>query len=466
MVPIVTPDEMRAIDDAAPLSHDELVERAGAAVARAAVRMLGGTYGRVVVVIEGKGSNGADGRVAARRLREQGVMVVEFAASDCPPSLVGAAPSPVDLVIDAAYGTGFRGAWTPPDTGDIPVLAVDLPSGVDALTGAVADDGGALQATRTVTFAALKPGLLFGRGRSLAGVVEVVPAQAMGLDAEVASTASAHVVELDDVASWLPRRALDAHKWHHAVRVVAGSAGMPGAARLLCAAALRSGSGMVHLTSPDGVLPDVPDEVVQVPAGDGVDSVVDAVTSSLERFGALAIGPGLARGDTAMTVVREVVAGSTVPVVADGDALFALAAGPTPVPRRAPLLVTPHDGEYARLAGAPPAPDRLGAARSLAARLDATVLLKGPVTVVADPEGRVLVVDEGDERLATAGSGDVLTGLAAALLAQGLVPLRAGAVAAWLHARAGRRVPPHGMIASDLVGALPALWADMTGDVR
>ena len=165
-----------------------------------------------------------------------------------------------------------------------------------------------------------------------------------------------------------------------------------------------------------------------------------------------------------MAAVRDLVERSTVPTVVDGDGLFALAAAGAPIARCAEVLVTPHDGEFALLAGAPPGSDRLAAARGLAARLGVTVLLKGPVTVVASPDGTVLVVDEGDERLATAGSGDVLAGVAAALLAQGLDPCAAGAAAAWLHGRAGRRVPPHGMIASDLVGALPAVWADMTGE--
>ncbi|MFZ9629177.1 MAG: NAD(P)H-hydrate dehydratase [Ilumatobacteraceae bacterium] len=465
MVPIVTPDEMRAIDRAAPLSHDELVERAGTAVARAAVRMLGGTYGRVVAVIEGAGSNGADGRVAARRLRESGVMVREFDALTCPPSLVHALPSPLDLVVDAAFGTGFRGTWQPPDTGAVPVLAVDLPSGVDALTGNVAGGGSALRATRTVTFAALKPGLLFGTGRVLSGDVEVVDADEMGLAAGVHSTARAHLVERSDVATWLPQRAVDAHKWRHAVRVVAGSSGMEGAARLVCSAALRSGSGMVHLTSPDGVLRGLPVEVVQVPVGSSA-GVPATVVESLSRFGALVIGPGLGRDDATVATVHTLVAQSAVPVVVDGDGLFALAHGPNPVARRADVLATPHDGEFTVLAGSPPGDDRLGAARALATRLGVTVLLKGPVTVVAAPDGAALVVDEGDERLATAGSGDVLAGIAGALLAQGLGPLVAGATAAWLHGRAGRWVSPHGMIASDLVGVLPAVWSDVTGEVR
>ena len=172
MIPIVTPEEMAAIDAAAPEPVDVLIERAGSAVARMARQMLGGTYGRRVNVIAGKGNNGNDGRAAARILDAAGVRVRMFDAANCPPGLPDA-----DLVIDAAYGTGFRGEWRAPRVGAAPVLAVDIPSGVNGLTGEASR--GALPADRTVTFAALKPGLVLAAGRNLAGDVEVVD---IGLD--------------------------------------------------------------------------------------------------------------------------------------------------------------------------------------------------------------------------------------------------------------------------------------------
>ncbi len=201
-----------------------------------------------------------------------------------------------DLVIDAAYGTGFRGSWTGPDVGAAPVLAVDIPSGVDGLTGAATD--GVLHAERTVTFAALKPGLLLAPGASYAGQVEVVD---IGLDV---STARAHLVERADVAGWLPARQPDAHKWKASVRIVAGSAGMLGAAHLASSAAQRAGAGMVRLSSP-GVDHDplIPTEVVgtSLPSSGWVSLVLD----DLDRFGALVVGPGLGRADaTAMAVPR------------------------------------------------------------------------------------------------------------------------------------------------------------------
>lgn len=461
MIPVVTPDEMRAVDAAAHRPRAELIERAGTAIARAAVRMLGGTYGRVVVVLAGPGSNGADGRVAARLLAARGVRVtVVDIGRDLPvPSSIDTrSPSPVDLVIDAVYGTGFRDSWWPPEVGDVPVLAVDIPSGVDASTGEVT--GGALQATLTVTFAALKPGLLFGVGRRRCGRVEVVDAASIGLDPTSLDHIAAHVVEAADVARWVPERPAEAHKWRSAVRMVAGSPGMPGAAALAGAAAVRSGAGMVHVSSPHGALAGLPTEVVRV------ESAVDV---DLDRFGSLVVGPGLGRSEATCDAVAAALAAaarSRVPVVLDGDALWAIASGPQPPLLGAHVVVTPHDGEYSRLHGAPPGADRLGAARALAARLGCTVLLKGPCTVVADSTGAALVSSSGDERLATAGTGDVLTGMIGALLASGLDPLRAAAAAAWAHGACGAFTTRHGMMASDLIGALPKVWDVLAGDRR
>ncbi|MGZ4722648.1 MAG: NAD(P)H-hydrate epimerase, partial [Ilumatobacteraceae bacterium] len=223
MLPIVTPEEMAAIDAAAPEGSEVLIERAGGAVAWAALRMLGGSYGRTVNVICGKGNNGADGRVAAKHLAVKGVRV-RVIEVPCPTTL-----PPADLVIDAAYGTGFHGTWSPPEIGDTPVLAVDLPSGVDALTGDIA--GAVLAATRTVTFAALKPGLLMPPGSVLSGELELAD---IGLDV---GWARANLVLGADVAGWWPERDEYSHKWRSAVRVIAGSSTMTGAPRLVSHAA-------------------------------------------------------------------------------------------------------------------------------------------------------------------------------------------------------------------------------------
>ena len=450
MIPIVTPEEMRAIDAAAPEPVDELIDRAGRATARVALGMLGGAYGRVVNVLAGGGNNGNDGRVAGAYLERRGVKVRVIDAATRPPVLPAC-----DLVVDAAYGTGFRGEWIAPDTvatsGGCPqVLAVDIPSGVDALTGAAGP--GVLAADRTVTFQALKPGLVFGAGRELSGEIDVVD---IGLDV---SSATQHLVDRSDVASWWPSRATDAHKWNGAVRVVAGSPGMLGAGRLSAEAAARCGAGLVMLSSP-GIDPEARSEIIQrrIPAGD----FHGEVFSDLDRFGALVIGPGLGREEGAIASARELIAGATLPVVIDGDGIFAAAwsadgAAPLLRPRGRPTVITPHDGEFALLAGHTPSADRVGAARELAADLDVVVLLKGPATVIATPRGDVLVVDHGDERLATAGSGDVLAGMIGTLLAAGLGPDRAAAGAAWLHAEAARRGTRRGLLAGDIVDLIPS----------
>jgi ADP-dependent NAD(P)H-hydrate dehydratase / NAD(P)H-hydrate epimerase len=441
-MPVVTPGEMGAIDAAAPEPVEVLIGRAGGAVAHTAVRLLGGTYGRRVVVLTGKGNNGNDGREAARRLRRKGVRVHLVDAADLPEALPAC-----DLVIDAAYGTGFRGEWAAPVV-SAPVLAVDIPSGVDGLTGAV--PGGALAASRTLTFAALKPGLLLAPGGALAGEVEVAD---IGLDV---SGARIHLVEADDVAAWLPRRPDDGHKWQAAVRVVAGSPGMTGAAHLSSAAAFRAGAGYVTLSSP-GVDddPTAPTEVVGRPLPSA--RWDQAVIEEADRYGALAVGPGLGTGPDAAAAVRAVVANWPGALVVDGDGLTALGETVADVTasRSVPAVLTPHEGEFARLAGGPPDIDRIAAVRSLASTTGAVVLLKGPATVVAAPDGTVLITTTGDARLATAGTGDVLTGVIAALLAGGVDPLEAAAAGAFIHGRAGAVGWRHGLVASDLLDQLP-----------
>ncbi len=470
MVPVVTPAEMRTIDEAAEESVDELIRRAGAAVARAAVDLLGGTYGRTVNVVIGSGNNGADGRDAAERLRRRGVRVRVIEAAGCPPVLPVA-----DLVIDAAYGTGYRHdpsrPWYAPDVAGALVLAVDIPSGIDGLTGECSDVGRVLRADRTITFQALKPGLLFADGPAHAG--EVIVAD-IGLDT---SNISCQLVEVGDVARWWPRRDTDAHKWHAAVKVIAGSESMPGAAELCTAAALRGGSGLVSLSAP-GCTPRTRSEVVQ--HGIGAADFSDEALADIDRFGALVIGPGLGRHDETLLAARDCIRDSTVPTLVDGDAIYAASwssdgAGPLLRDRERPTVLTPHDGEFGNLTGRRPGADRIASCRAAAADFDAHILLKGPTTVIAAPPSTVrdldraselewasnepapvLIVDRGNERLATAGSGDVLAGLLGAALAADIDPLHACAAAAWIHAAAADLGPAVGLVAGDIVDLLPA----------
>jgi ADP-dependent NAD(P)H-hydrate dehydratase / NAD(P)H-hydrate epimerase len=319
-----------------------------------------------------------------------------------------------------------------------------------------------LRADRTVTFAAWKPGLLLADGAELAGEVEMVD---IGLDVSVARS---HRVTEVDVARWLPRPARDTHKWRAAAWVVAGSPGMAGAARLAAASALRSGAGYVRLSVPGAALGDgLPLEAVrhELPRN----GWAAQVAAQLGRFHALAIGPGLGAGEDTADEVRRLVASSPlVPVVVDGDGLRALGAVAAAVvdgrgAPAAPVVLTPHDGEFASLDGTVPDPDRFGAVRRLAATTGAIVLLKGPTTLVAEPDGRVLACTAGDARLATAGSGDVLTGLIVGLLASGLGAARAAATAAVVHGRAGDLAWPRGLVAGDLLHLLPAAFDHLAG---
>ncbi len=446
---------MQAVDDAADVDIDVLIGRASAAVAATAIDMLDGAYGRTVVVIAGPGNNGADGRVAAALLERAGLRVIVHDARSCPAQI-----ETCDLVIDAAYGTGMRGVWAPPDIGDAAVLAVDIVSGIDALTGVAA--GPFLPATRTVTFAAAKPGHVLSTGRWATGALEVAD---IGLDV---SRSSIGIVERRDALAWFDARPVSAHKWSRAVRVVAGSTGMTGAAVLTASAAMRSGAGVVHLSCP-GIDAPGPLEAVdrRVPAFDWFGPVLE----DLHRFHALVIGPGLGREDYTAPSVTGVVAAATIPVVIDGDGLFALTWNPEGAPtavrgRTRPTVLTPHDGEYGLVTGSAPEPDRITAARRLAYDTGAVVLLKGITTVIADPTGEVALVADADERLATAGSGDVLAGMVGAFLASGMSGFRAAALGAWVHGAAGRACWPVGTIASDLVDALPEVLSEIWREQR
>jgi NAD(P)H-hydrate epimerase len=464
--------DRRAI--AAGTPEATLVERAGRAVALHARRMLGGTYGRRVVIVCGKGNNGADGRVAGRVLRGWGVGVELFALADGidRDSFVRALTR-ADLAVDAMFGTGFRGALE----GDAAavahalarvgtnVLAVDIPSGVDGATGAT---GLAVRADETVAFAALKPGLAFEPGRTLAGRVTVVD---IGIPAE----SSLHVLDPADLV--LPARAADAHKWSAGLLVIGGSTGMVGAPLMTSRAAARAGAGMVVCAVPGEAAAQRAsgEEIVTralpaTPQGSLGEDGARVVLKDVARFRAVAIGPGLGRDHPTQVAVRRLVAECALPIVVDADGLNALAPDPAPLRVRhaaaLPLAVlTPHAGEYERLAGQRLGPDRVAAARDLAAHTKAVVLLKGPGTVIADPAGDAFVNTTDTSALATAGTGDVLTGIIGGLIAAGVPPFIAAATGAYVHGRAATVAGTGSeLIATDLLGALhPTLDALRTG---
>ena len=444
MIPVVTPGRMAEIDAAAPEPVDVLIERAGAAVARTAAEVMGGRLGRRVVVLAGPGNNGADGRAAARGLRRRGARVRVLSAIDAPETLPAA-----DLYIDAAFGTGLSRLYTPPRRGrpDAPVLAVDIPSGLDGLTGESLG-GPVWPARRTVTFAALKPGLLFGEGPAASGETTVAD---IGLAVDDDDGDACGLLTDGDVEA-LPAGTGATHKWHAAALVVAGSPGMGGAASLACSAALRSGARMVHLNSPAASGTAWPVEVVRFEP---------PLTVDADRFMVCAAGPGLGTGQEAADRLADAL-DLGLPTVVDADGLRLLRdpAVAAVMDRRrrgsSPVVLTPHDGEFEALMSARPGPDRIAAARTAAAQLGAVVLLKGGPTVVADADGRARIVSSGDARLATAGTGDVLTGMIAGRLAafgsERLVDRVAEA--AHLHGRAASAVGGTRLVASDLLSVL------------
>lgn len=454
---------MRAADAAAlDVVEDAhlFIRRAGYATAVVAKKMMHGAYGRRVVLVAGKGHNGDDGRVAASWLTEWGSQVRVLSADDAGEAFIDSRHA--DLVIDAAYGIGFRGTWTPPIVMDVPVLAVDIPSGLDATTGIV--DGGILVADRTVTFAAVKTGMLFGDGPSVCGEIDVVD---VGIDPP--ADLDTHLVDTIDIARWLPIRDRSAHKWHHAVRVIAGSPGMGGAASLVSAAAMRAGAGIVHL-SWRGIHESfmTPTEVVGhvLPS----DNWARFVAQDISRFGCLVVGPGLGRGDDIGVEVRALLSACDVPVVVDGDGLIA-AVDPNGghsvlLSRQSPTILTPHDGEFAMLGGDVANPDRVEATRTLARTTQCVVVRKGPTTIIAHPAGEVFLSVSGDERLATAGSGDVLSGVIGAFVTRGLDPFLAAVAGVHVHGLAGMACDGEGVLARDVVSALPEVLTQLVTHVR
>lgn len=483
MRPIVTATEIAAADAAAIASGTPthvLMERAGTAVAWVARRVLGGTYGRRVVVICGKGNNGGDGLIAASVLKGWGVKVeIHELKSELDRDSLQRDLDRCDLVIDAMYGTGLSvglkdDAAFAAEILEAPgrlVLAVDIPSGVDATTGAV--DGIAVQADVTVCFAALKTGLCCEPGRTLAG--EVVIAD-IGIDASQ-SAGRSFVVEDDDLAMWLFPRLPDAHKWNvGSVLVIGGSIDMVGAPTLAACAALRSGAGMVVLATPAGAKSDGGfDELIvrrlgSAPDGSLGEGAAKEILDLANRFDAVVLGPGLGTSPTTSDVVNAIVANLETPLIIDADGINCLGGDFGPLSRRtAATIITPHAGEFARLSGHEVGTDRIAAARDLASRSGAVVVLKGPGTVVVEPGGRAAVNLSGGPWLATAGTGDVLAGITGAFLARmlrshlpgGPGAFEAAVAAAHIHGLASEQCVHDGFIAGDLIAAIPSTLAGL-----
>ena len=433
--PLYTADEMRSAE--AGHDVDELMERAGRAVAEHALSRF--PDARSFSLYAGGGANGGDGRIAARILEERGWAQVEEGA---------------DLVIDALFGTGFRG---PPredaaalidriNSADAPVVSVDIPSGVDASTGEV--PGAAVHADLTVTFHGRKVGLAVGPGRYRAGEVAVA-------DIGLIPAETAHARVTRKLLRRVPAKTQRDSKYTAgSVLVVGGAPGMTGAACLVAEAAFRADAGYVMVAVPPASLP-----VVEAKLLEPVKGTWEEAPRLAEKAGAVAIGPGLGRTGGARALTGLLLGEVDVPVVLDADALFGL----EPFERAEPTVLTPHSGELARLLDVESAwvdAHRLEALGRAVDRFRCTVLLKGADTLVAAPDGQLLVCDLGTPALATAGTGDVLTGILAAFLAKGLEPRLAAAAAAAAGGVAAELLDPQrGAVASDLLETLPRALA-------
>ena len=482
--------DARAIAGGIP--GEVLMETAGTLAAR---EILGAfPPGSAATVLVGPGNNGGDGMVVARHLAEAGWDVRVQAPGAREPGTpdgtlmtaraaqAGLAVGDVDLdelraggrvVVDALLGTGTAGA---PRGGvadaveavvasGAPVAALDMPTGVDGDTGAAA--GVAVRADLTITFAAEKVGLRVAPGRGLAGRVVVAD---IGIPRDIRPEPAAWLATEDVIAAIPPRGAGDDKYRSGGVLAIAGAPGMSGAARLCTRAALRAGAGIVVACVPHEVRAEVaigtPEVMVTGVAGDAGMSVdaLDAIMVQAARVGAVALGPGLGRDAGTTSLVRAVLAGIALPMVVDADGLWHLGDDLAALRERpAPTVITPHAGEAARLLGVAREEveaNRLAAARDLCEHSGSVALLKGPGTIVCAPGGLPVVLEGGTPALATAGSGDVLSGVIAALLARAMDPADAATCAAALHARAGDLAGRgDGTIASDIIEALPGALA-------
>jgi ADP-dependent NAD(P)H-hydrate dehydratase / NAD(P)H-hydrate epimerase len=446
--PLYTADEMRA----AEAGHDTsvLMERAGALATEVGLQEMHGLQRWTVVV--GGGANGGDGRIMARQLEAKGrqVQLVDAKAGE---SGLG----DPDVIVDALFGTGFSGEPRAAAAALIEqinahpakVFSIDVPSGVDSSTGEVR--GPAVEADATVTFHGRKVGIIVAPGRFHAGRIHVAD---IGLEPRRTSTQLA----LPNVLQRVRRRSERDNKYTAGhVLVVGGSPGLTGAPSLTAAAAMRADAGYVTVAARTSSLPVLEERLVEavkrpLPEQLG-DAAVDAVLELAQKASAVALGPGLGRDDGARTLVRRLLAELELPMVVDADALFEL----EPAAWAGPRVLTPHEGELGRLLGRNDvAAHRLAAVRAAAERFGCVVLLKGADTLVAEPGRDLLVAACGLPSLATAGTGDVLTGIVAAFLAKGLEPQLAAAAAAVAHQRASVEAPQRsGLVASDLLGALP-----------
>ena len=510
----VTSETMRAIDseciDKLGIPGLKLMENAGVGTVRFIERELGPQKDRTVTVVCGKGNNGGDGFVIARELRRVGASVSVYlvghrddVSGDARTNLDRLGRETVvelsdgrsiagfvevmtksDLIVDAVFGTGFSGVprgLSGTVIGQMnacgrPVLAVDVPSGLNATTGIA--EGECVNAAWTCTMGLSKRGFYIDHGRACVGKLHVVD---IGVPKEAIETVGVrdNVLTMRDAAELLPARPFDGHKGTFGtVVVVAGSVGYTGAAALTALSALRTGAGLVYLGVPSS-LNDVMEtkltEVITRPLAETAarslspESLPD-IRELLKNAEALALGPGISRDQETQSLVRSIVAEMRVPCVIDADGLNALT--PESIGQRtgeAPVVLTPHPGEMARLAGCTVGEvlgDREGVARATAASARATVVLKGAGSIIAAPSGELYMNPTGNSGLASGGTGDVLTGIIAAFLGQGVAATEAAALGAFVHGLAGdlaaEALGEAGMIAGDVLDHVPYALMEMS----
>jgi len=517
MQTVVSAEEMRWCDATAINTYGipslVLMENAGSAVAWFVQEHFGPVEGKQILIACGKGNNGGDGYVAARHLLNQGasVQVVLMAP---PRELRGDAKTnfqilaklqkvestrlsilqysqrlpkslrPPDMILDALLGTGFSGSVRPPmsnliawiNAQRVPVIAVDVPSGVDASTGVV--ENVAVEATATVTFGALKVGLLCNRGQDSAGDILVAD---IGIPRQVLHSPrlKTFLVETGDVREKLPSRPSTAHKYSVGkVFVLAGSRGFTGAAALTATAALRAGAGAVMLGTPESVYPILAKKlteeiVVPLPSTEAGTLSADALSLIREKLhwaDVVVIGPGLSQHPETQAVIQHLLLDNRSRMLVDADGLNALAKmGITKLKKTVgEFILTPHSGEFSRLSGLSSETierDRVNAARDFAVKTDSTVVLKGGPTVTADPEGYAFINSTGNPGMATVGSGDVLSGLIAGLWAQGMDAEDAALAGVFLHGLSGNiarlKLGQRSLVAQDLIDFLPQAFSEV-----
>ncbi|MBI4531573.1 MAG: NAD(P)H-hydrate dehydratase [Candidatus Latescibacteria bacterium] len=507
---VVTGTQMAAIDRETiegGILGEVLMERAGKGVAEAVLNdVLKGRKDVRVVVLCGKGNNGGDGFVVARILSQKGVDVRVFllgarstirgdaalnlrkaeevglsiieVEDDAGIDVIRQEVSGTGCLVDALFGTGIKGGLTglPAEIIEVvnaaekPIVAVDLPSGIDADTGRA--DGAAIRANLTVTFGLTKVGHWFYPGRAKRGELRVIDT---GFPPEVVEK---HLSEMfvttgEAVREWLPVRPPDTHKGECGrVVVIAGSIGLTGAATLTAGAAARIGAGLVTLGTPES-LNDILEvkltEVMTRPLPEVRKRrclslrAVGEIRRLLQKTDCLAVGPGLATYRETTELVRRIVGEVTVPTVIDADGLNALGEQPELLKHvDVPVVLTPHAGEFSRLTGLSVETilsDPIDTAGDFAKEFGVSVVLKGAPTVIADPSGKRFINPTGNAGMATGGMGDVLTGVIAGLIGQGMAPLEASVAGVYLHGLAGdlaiNRIGGLGLLAGELIGELP-----------